>query len=269
MLSLLLLSMVSFPMTSCSLPGQLPLIVQNPDTLDMGGTWSGGSVSLAAIDGLEGGRFGAAVINLRTGSTLASTGHGVYPLDDPDPILLAFAVELMESGDFPPDSLVGRNFTIKDEFLRAFHGSTEAAARAMWAIGLESLSAWADVRGFSDTELHDVQLEWEGAPVTSPSMTSLSDLTDALEIIASGMDIPAVREIMADPDLGDGQAASVGEGWDMYGWVDAGTEHKTFMLIAESDSGEMLGLVLLCDDLCCEEKADLALMLMWQAVTGG
>jgi hypothetical protein len=269
MLSLLLLSMLSFPMTSVSLSGQLPLIVQNPDTLDMGGTWSGGSVSLAAVDALEGGRFGAAVINLRTGSMLAATGNGVYPMDDPDPMLLAFAVELMKSGDLPPDSGFGRSSTIRNEFWWAFQRDKESAARLMWAIGLETLSAWAVNRGFSNTELHDVQLEWEGAPETAPSMTSLSDLSGALEIIASGMDIPAVREIMADPDLGDGQAASVGEGWDMYGWVDAGTAHKTFMLIAESDGGEMLGLVLLCDDLCCEEKADLALMLMWQAVTGG
>jgi len=138
----------------------------------------------------------------------------------------------------------------------------------MWALGLETLSAWAAGRGFSDTELHDVQLEWEGAPETAPSMTSLADLTVALEIIASGMDIPAVREIMADPDLGDGQAASVGAGWDTYGWVDVGPDHKTFLLIAESDGGERVGLVLLTDDLCCEEKADLALMLLWQAVTG-
>jgi hypothetical protein len=260
--------MVSFPLTSVSLPGQLPLIVQNPDTLDMDGSWSGGPISLAAVDGLEGARFGAAVINLRTGSMLASTGQGVYPLDDPDPILLAFAVELMKSGDLPPDSSFGRSSTIQNEFWWAFQRDKESAARLMWAIGLESLSAWAADRGLSDTELHDVQLEWEGAPVTAPSMTSLADLTDALKIIASGMDIPAVREIMADPDLGEGQAATVGEGWDLYGWVDVGTDHKTFMLIAESDGGERLGLILMSDDLCCEEKADLALLLMWQAVTG-
>ena len=181
---------------------------------------------------------------------------------------LPFAVELMKSGDLPPDSSFGRSSTIQNEFWWAFQRDKESAARLMWAIGLESLSAWALDRGLSDTELHDVQLEWEGAPETAPSMTSLADLTDALKIIASGMDIPAVREIMADPDLGEGQAAAVGEGWDLYGWVDAGTDHKTFMLIAESDGGERLGLILLCEGLCCEEKADLALLLMWQAVTG-
>lgn len=268
MLSLLLFSLASLPMSPLALQGQLPLIVQNPDTLDLGGSWSGGPVSLAAIDALEGGRFGAAVLDLGAGTTLASTGQGVYPLDDPDPLLLAFAVELMKSGDLPPDSSFGRSSTIQNEFWWAFQRDKESAARLMWAIGLETLSSWTRNRGFDDTELHDVQLEWEGAPETAPSLTSLSDLSGALEIIASGMDIPAVREIMADPDLGDGQAASVGQGWDLYGWVDAGADHKTFLLIAESEEGEMLGLILLSDGLCCEEKADLALRLLWQAVTG-
>jgi len=261
-------SLAAFPAAPAALVGQLPLIVQDADTLDTGGSYSGGPLSLAAVDNLEGGRFGAAVVDLRTGDILGSTGHGVYPLDDPEPMLLAFAVELMVSGDLPPDSAFGRSSTIQNEFWWAFHQDKESAARLMWAIGLETLSAWAAGQGFSGTELHDVQLEWEGAPETAPSMTSLSDMVGALEIIASGMDIPAVREIMEDPDTGDGQAASVGQGWDLYGWVDGGADHKTYVLIAESPQGEMLGFVLLNDDLCCEEKADLALMLMWQAAVG-
>jgi hypothetical protein len=80
------------------------------------------------------------------------------------------------------------------------------------------------------------------------------------------MDIPAVGEIMEAPEMGDAQASTVAEGWDLYGWVDSGSQHKTFMLIARHPDGTDIGLILLSKDLCCEEKADLALMLMWEAV---
>ncbi len=49
------------------------------------------------------------------------------------------------------------------------------------------------------------------------------------------------------------------------GWVDSGENHKTFALIAISPEGRELGLILLSDDLCCEEKGDLAMMLLWEA----
>ena len=271
MLTLLLscLTLAAPLIPSSALQGQLPLIVQDADTLESGGTSLSGNISLAAIDQLAGGDFGAAVIDLGSGTVLASTGSGTYPLNDPDMILLAYAVELMRSGEMPPDSVVGRNITIRDEFWWAFHGDRESAARVMWTIGLESASAWAVERGFTDTELHDVQLEWEGAPETAPSISSLDDVVGALRIIHGGMEIPAVLEIMGEPEMGDAHASSVGAGWDLYGWVDSGSEHKTFILIALSPQGEELGLVLLSDDLCCEEKGDLAMMLLWEAVTEG
>ncbi len=261
--SCLALAASSFP--AAALQGQLPLIVQDADTLESGGPTVSGTVSLSAIDDLQGGDFGAAVIDLNSGEVLASTGSGIYPINDPDVILLAYAVELMQSGVMPPDSVVGRNITIRDEFWWAFRGDRESAARVMWTLGLESASAWALSKGFTDTELHDVQLDWEGAPETDPSLSSLSDIVEALRIIHGGIDIPAVREIMGEPDMGDAQASSVGEGWDLYGWVDAGSEHKTFLMIARSPDGMDLGLVVLTRDLCCEQKGDLAMMLLWEA----
>ncbi|OPL19741.1 MAG: hypothetical protein AVO35_01840 [Candidatus Aegiribacteria sp. MLS_C] len=69
----------------------------------------------------------------------------------------------------------------------------------------------------------------------------------------------------AGPDLGDGQAAEVAPGWELYGWVDAGEDHKTFALIARSPSGRDIALVLLNRRLCCPGKADLALMMLWRA----
>ena len=261
--SCLALAASSFP--AAALQGQLPLIVQDADTLESGGATVSGTVSLSAIDDLEGGDFGAAVIDLNSGAVLASTGSGIYPINDPDVILLAYAVELMQEGVIRPDTIVGREETFSQMLSVAFQGNKEAAARAMWTIGLESLSSWAASKGFTDTELHDVQLEWEGAPETEPSLSSLDDVTEALMIIHNGMDMPAVREIMGEPDMGEAQASSVGEGWDLYGWVDTGSEHKTFLMIARSPEGIDLGLVVLTRDLCCEQKGDLAMMLLWEA----
>lgn len=85
-----------------------------------------------------------------------------------------------------------------------------------------------------------------------------------LGFIYSGVDIPAVRWICSRPDLGEGQAASVGEGWDLYGLVEEGPGYRNFILMALSPSGRDLGLVLLSEELCCGGKADLALMLLWQ-----
>ena len=221
--------------------------------------------SIPAIEELSGGEFAASVIDLQTGEVLLSTGNGSFPVDDPDIFMLAYVVELMQENIVSPDTIVGRDETVTDRFQRAFHGNREAAGRAMWAVGLESLSAWVAANGMADTELHDIQLLWAGAPETDPTMSSTEDIARALRIIHSGMDMSAVREIIEYPDMGEGQASSIGEGWDLYGWVDSGENHKTFVLIAVSPEGRELGFILLCDDLCCEEKGDLAMMLLWQA----
>ncbi|MCK4670905.1 MAG: hypothetical protein KAT47_00080 [Candidatus Aegiribacteria sp.] len=272
MIQILLASLAfsTFPVSPSFFQGQLPSIVQNEDTLitETSSPIFIQTASISDIENLSGGNFGAAVIDLNTGDILASSGSGIFPVDDPDIFMLAFAIELMLEGKLDPDTLVGRNITIADEFSRAFHDCRESAARAMWTVGLESVSSWVASKGMNDTELHDIQLEWEGAPVASPSLSSLEDVTQALRIIHSGMDIPAVPEIMEDPDMGEGQALSVGQGWDLYGWVDTGQDHKTYVLIAIAPDGRERGLVLISKDLCCEEKGDLAMMLLWQASLG-
>ncbi len=221
--------------------------------------------SIPAIEELPGGEFAASVIDLQTGEVLLSTGSGTFPVNDPDIFMLAYTVELLRENIVSPDTIVGRDETFVDRFRRAFHGNREAAGRAMWAVGLESLSAWVAANGMTDTELHDIQLLWAGAPETDPSMSSTGDIAEALQIIHSGMNMSAVRDIIENPDMGEGQASSIGEGWDLYGWVDSGENHKTFALIALSPEGRELGFILLCDDLCCEEKGDLAMMLLWDA----
>lgn len=223
--------------------------------------------SIPAIEELQGGEFAASVVDLQTGEVLLSTGSGLFPVDDPDIFMLAYVVELMRENIVSPDTIVGRDETVIQRLVRTFHGNREAAGRAMWAVGLESLSAWVAANGMTDTELHDIQLLWAGAPETDPTMSSTGDIAGALQIIHSGMNMPAVKEIIENPNMGDGQASSVAEGWDLYGWVDSGVDHKTFVLIAISPEGRELGFILLSDDLCCEEKGDLAMMLLWQAAS--
>ncbi|MEN8207706.1 MAG: hypothetical protein ABFR50_00490 [Candidatus Fermentibacteria bacterium] len=221
--------------------------------------------SIPAIEELTGGEFTASVIDLQTGEVLTSTGSGAFPLDDPDIFMLAYVVELMQQDIVSPDAIVGREETVADRFRRAFRGNREAAGRAMWSVGLESLSAWVASNGMTDTELHDVQLLWDGAPETDPSMSTPEDVARALRIIHSGMNMSSVRDILENPQMGTGQASSIAEGWDLYGWVDSGASHKSFVLITVSPEGRELGLILLSKDLCCEEKGDLAMMLLWQA----
>ncbi len=221
--------------------------------------------SIPAIEELTGGEFAASVIDLQTGEVLLSTGSGSFPLDDPDIFMLAYVVELMQDNSILLSTEVGRDETIADRFMWAFHGNREAAGRAMWIVGLESLSAWVAASGMEDTELHDIQLLWPGAPAVNPSMSSTDDVARALQIIHSGMNMSAVTEILENPDMGEGQASSIAEGWDLYGLVDSGENHKSFVLIAVSPEGKKLGLIILSDDLCCEEKGDLAMMLLWDA----
>lgn len=107
----------------------------------------------------------------------------------------------------------------------------------------------------------------QGSPQEMETVSSCTaaDVAAALLVIHSGMGTPEVLELLEKPDMGDGQASSIAAGWDLYGWVDSGENHKSFVLIAVSPEGRELGFILLSDDLCCEEKGDLAMMLLWQA----
>jgi hypothetical protein len=68
--------------------------------------------------------------------------------------------------------------------------------------------------------------------------------------------------------MGQGRAAEVAQGWELHGWVDTGVGYRNFLLIARSSDDTDIGLVLLSRGLCCPGKADLALMLLWQAMDG-
>lgn len=95
---------------------------------------------------------------------------------------------------------------------------------------------------------------------------SAGSAMDSLKAIYAGEE--GFAGLPSAPDLGSGQASGVAEGWEVSGWVDTAEGYRNFALVARSPSGRDIGLVLLSRDLCCPGKADLALMMLWEAAKG-
>jgi hypothetical protein len=107
----------------------------------------------------------------------------------------------------------------------------------------------------------------DGMPFAGvPCTVSLDEAVDSLSSLYSvSTDLSCLP---ASPEMGDGLTADVAGGWELHGWVDTGEGYRSFLLIARSKEGRDLGLVLLSRDLCCPGKADLAMMLLWNAAEG-
>lgn len=189
------------------------------------------TASISSIEELHGGEFSASVVDLDTGEVLASTGSGAYPLACPDVFVLAHAVSVAAEGDESMEDLMNADPS--------------------------TLSEWLEDQGMNDTHL----TEEHETPVSSAE-----DVAEALRIVYSGMGSPGVSLLMPEPDMGSGHASTVGLGWDLYGWSGSGEGFKTFVLMALSQQGRNLGLVLMSRGLCCQNKGDLAIMLLWKAV---
>jgi hypothetical protein len=212
---------------------------------------------LPILDDLSGGRFGAAVVDLNTGEMVLSTGSGYYQLWDSRFLFTSFICEMQwESGKAFSRLFFGGLFPIKmlgispedtssDEDVPLLNIYSLEFPKWMESIGLQSSISYTDA--------------WD---------ITLDTAADLLSSVYSRIDDPFLRNLISNPDMGDAQAANVAQGWDLYGWVDAGENHKSFVLIARSPQGRDLGLVLLSNDLCCEEKGDLAMMLLWQEAQG-
>ena len=97
-------------------------------------------------------------------------------------------------------------------------------------------------------------------------MIPVEDAVVITRQLHTGLDIPEISLLLESPDLGDGQASLVGDGAYLYGIVETGSDHRLFILLSRREDPD-LGLVLLDRNLCCPGKADLALMLLWDAAT--
>jgi hypothetical protein len=107
----------------------------------------------------------------------------------------------------------------------------------------------------------------EGMPFPdAPCTVSLREAMGFLCSACAGS--PDLSDIPGSPDMGEGRASEVAQEWDLRGWVDTGEGYRNFLLVARSQDGRNIGLVLMSRELCCPGKADLALTLLWQTVEG-
>ena len=62
-------------------------------------------LSSPTIEGLQGGSFGAAAIDLKTGELLFQTGEGTYPLSSSEFLRMSFAAEVAREAEVSLQSL--------------------------------------------------------------------------------------------------------------------------------------------------------------------
>jgi len=269
-MNILIFSCMVLSMNASSKQGGTPFIVINPDTLitqeDGISTLSGLGGELSNIITLEGGHFGAGVIDLSSGETISRSESGRFLMGLPNVITGTCGISLSSIDEFPLDSLVAREEQLWQLLRRAQQNNLEGSQSVIWDIGAERINDWLDSRGLTDTDVYGVQLGWEGAPEFDQNLTTVDDCLELLEITYSHLGAPDVRRAILNPDLGEAIEASIESGSTVYGWISTGEDHRDITLIVLTPRGEKYGLVLLADDLCCAAKADLAFTMLMGAV---
>ncbi len=269
-MSFFLLSMLVLSPVPSGKQGNTPFIVVNPDTLvqeeQSSSSLAGLTGELASIIGLEGGHFGVGIVNLVTGESISRSESGRFYIGLPNVITGTCGIDLSASGEFPLETLVGRDVTLWEKLSRAQQGSVEASQRPFYDLGLDRMRDWLAEQDFNGTEIYGVQLEWEGAPDVDANLTTVNDCLAMLEIVYANLDIPAVRRIVMNPELGRALESVLGSSSTVYGWTSTGVGHRDITLIVFTPAGGKYGLVVLADNLCCPEKADLAFSRLLDAV---
>jgi len=270
-MNILIFSCMVLSMNASSKQSGTPFIVINPDTLvtqtEGSSSLSGAGSQMSRIITLEGGHFGVGIIDLSSGESMSRSESGRFFMGMPNVITGTCGIDLSSTGEFPLDSIVAREETLWQLLRRAQQGGREASQRPFFDIGLGRMNSWLDSKGLVDTEIIGVQLVWEGAPVVEENLTTVDDCLQLLEIVYRNLDVPAVRRIVMNPDLGDAIEASIESGSTVYGWISTGEEHRDITVIVLTPQGEKFGLVVLADNLCCAAKADLAFTQLLESVT--
>lgn len=269
-MSLLLVSMLVLSPARPDKQGGTPFIVVNPDTLvqqeEASGNLAGISGELSSIVSLEGGHFGVGVVDLVSGESVHRSEGGRFFMGMPNVATGACVIDLSASGVFPMDSLVARIESIEEVLRRAQQGGIDASNRPFHDVGSNLIDSWLVEQGFSDTELNGVQLTWEGAPEVDPNYTTVEDCLGMLRIVYDNMDTPSTRRVTTGPELGSALESSIPAGTTVYGWISTGDSHRDITLILYTPDGGRYGMVVLADELCCPEKADLAFTRLLDAV---
>jgi hypothetical protein len=269
-MSMLLVTILLMSPAQPGKQGGVPFIVVNPDTLAQqesgSGDLSGVQGDLASIISLEGGHFGVGVVDLESGETAARSEAGRFFIGLPNVATAACVIDLASTGEFPMDNLVARIETIEEVLRRAQQGGVDASNRPFHDIGADRIDSWLAQKGFTGTELHGVQLLWEGAPEVDPNYTTVEDCLGMLRVVYENMDTPSTRRITSNPELGAALESEIPPGTTVYGWTSTGDGHRDLTLILYMPDGRRYGMVVLADDLCCSEKADLAFSMLLDAV---
>jgi hypothetical protein len=269
-MSLLLVSMLVLSPGPLEKQGGIP-IVANPDTLvqseESSFDLSSISGELTSIIGLQGGHFGVGIVDLESGQSVSRSEGGRFFIGLPNVITATCAMEFSEEGIFPMDSLVAWRETLEELLRRAQEGGLTASQSPFYDLGHERMLEWLAEKGFDDTEINGVQLTWEGAPEVDPNYTSVEDCLGMLSIVDGYMDVPSTRRITRNPQLGPALESEMPAGATVYGWVSTDDGHRALTLILYLADGRKYGMVVLADELCCPEKADLAFTMLLDAVT--
>jgi hypothetical protein len=221
---------------------------------------------------LEGGSFGVVVKNLASGETVSRNAGSSFDVGNPDLVLVTAAVDFVEAGELDLDAMPGPDESIEQIIRWTAEGNDEAAVKIYCSAGKERFPAWLSENGFDDTEFNSIYLDWEAdldIEVNEPNYSTPSDYMGILEHLAERLDAPVVRRLTRDPLSGNSQVNYLQERFAaVYGTssLEAGGSSRALILVFPD--GTKIGVVLLADELCCPSKADLALEMILQALSG-
>ncbi len=245
-----------------------PSIVVNPDTVITAPAEGLDELREAADEAirLEGGHFGIAVKDFTTGESFTRTEGGSFDIGSPEIILAACALAFDTQGIVPLDTLSSRNETLSDQVIMMREGDLEACMRVGERLEKERIGTWLTLSGFTSTEYGGVQLLWPGAPAIDPNYSTPGDVMGMLSLIEGRLDESEIRRLVRNPFTRTGLEDLQSGGVPIYGFSSRGEGGRCRAAVIALPGGHRVGLAVLADDLCCEEKADLAFRMLWEAL---
>jgi len=246
-------------------------IIQNPDTLVTEATGFSMAAMGTAVDevlGLDGGHFGVAVKDFSTGETITrNEGRRSFDIGSPELILTACAFDLESRGIVRFDTLTARDENFEDQLTRSAHGDIETMNKVYSVMArISGVEDWLAAKEMRGTEYSGVQLLWPGAPEIDENTSTPADCMSMLAIIESSLGDPDARRICRSPFTRTGLEDIQSAGIPVYGVCTRGETGLMRAAVAFLPGDRHVGIVVMGDDLCCPEKADLAFRMLWDAL---
>ncbi len=221
---------------------------------------------LAGVTALDGGDFGVLAMDMVSEETVSS-GGGDFDIGNPDIFLLPMALERVREGELSLDYLIGPSRSLEDVLIVAGTGNDEFMMKLFSILEPEQIGSWMAAAGLSGSEVSGVFLEWEDAPVPLPNESTLEDCALVLPKMDGLLSSSIARRVLVDPLNGN----PVMEGYDddflaVYGISSVDAAGSSRCMIVVYPDGRRVGLALLADQLCCEERADVALRMALDAL---